>query len=99
MSLTEKGLYNICFWCNNTLLVIFLYWTVGRVDYCGALEKHWSLIATRGFESLTFRKIYRVVVQLVRMLVLGTSGREFESHLPYSGALKSQLGQVLLLTE
>ena len=42
--------------------------------------------------------------ELVNPLVLGTracrnDGREFESHHPYSGALKSQLGQVLLLTE
>ena len=69
MSLTEKELYNICFWCNNTLLVIFLYWRVVGAVYRGALEKHWPLIAVRGFESLTLRKIYRVVVQLVEYLV------------------------------
>ena len=38
MSLTEKELYNICFQCNNTLLVIFLYWRVGRVNGCDGLE-------------------------------------------------------------
>ena len=38
MSLTEKELYDICFWCNNTLLVIFLYWRDGRVDDYTNLE-------------------------------------------------------------
>ena len=44
-------------------------WRVGRVDDCAGLENRRPLIAVRGFESLTLRKIYRVVVQLVEYLV------------------------------